>query len=142
MLRSSRHAAGLLVKAEDTGRYLVGLRSSRVDQPNTWSLIAGECDAGEMPRQAAVRELMEETGYRGPIELHRLHAEQLPGLSFTSFIGGVPAEFDPVLNSETAAFRWCSDCDWPSPLHPGMAVIIELLVNSQPHASEEVFPWI
>ena len=30
-----------------------------------WELVAGRIDAGESPRQAAVRELIEETGYRG-----------------------------------------------------------------------------
>jgi ADP-ribose pyrophosphatase len=29
-----------------------------------WELVAGRIDAGENPRQAAVRELLEETGYR------------------------------------------------------------------------------
>jgi ADP-ribose pyrophosphatase len=29
-----------------------------------WELVAGRIDAGETPRQAAVRELIEETGYR------------------------------------------------------------------------------
>ena len=29
-----------------------------------WELVAGRIDAGEKPRQAAARELMEETGYR------------------------------------------------------------------------------
>lgn len=127
MRRSSRHAAGVLVRAQDTNRYLVGFRSSRVDQPHTWSLIAGECDAGEMPREAAVRELAEEAGYHGPVELDRLCAEQFPGLSFTSFIGHVPIEFVPELDSETEAFRWCAFGDWPTPLHPGMTSILNSL---------------
>lgn len=44
-----------------------------------WELPAGKIDAGETPRAAAERELLEETGYRAREWTHLLSAETSPG---------------------------------------------------------------
>ena len=44
-----------------------------------WELPAGKLDAGEEPRAAAARELLEETGYRARRWEHLLTAETSPG---------------------------------------------------------------
>ncbi|MBE8157880.1 MAG: NUDIX hydrolase [Betaproteobacteria bacterium] len=44
-----------------------------------WELPAGKLDAGESPRAAAERELLEETGYRANLWEHLLTVETSPG---------------------------------------------------------------
>lgn len=46
-----------------------------------WELPAGIIDGDEMPQQAAMRELLEETGYRGKIDLILPAAYSSPGMS-------------------------------------------------------------
>ena len=55
--------SGVLLKAKDTGRYLILKRSDWVNEPNTWGLISGKTDGIESPIQTAQRELAEETGF-------------------------------------------------------------------------------
>ncbi len=42
-------------------------RQADVHCPNVWSFPGGKAEAGEMPLQAAVRELQEETGIKGTL---------------------------------------------------------------------------
>jgi hypothetical protein len=65
--------------------------------------------------------LAEESGYRGPIELEAL--DQNP--DFMTFVGRVPAEFEPRYNPEWKDYCWVKAGDWPQPMHPGMAVALE-----------------
>jgi ADP-ribose pyrophosphatase len=46
------------------GRILMIRQYRHAAHQYLWELVAGRIDAGENPRQAAVRELIEETGYR------------------------------------------------------------------------------
>lgn len=62
-------AAGLLVRAEDTGRVLLIQRALGDDDDSAggkWELPGGCLDEGEMPFDAAVREWKEETGLEVP----------------------------------------------------------------------------
>ena len=53
----------LLAKsANDGNHYLVGKRGPSCRNPGQWNLFGGNVDAGETPKQAARRELQEETG--------------------------------------------------------------------------------
>jgi ADP-ribose pyrophosphatase len=46
------------------GRILLIRQYRHAAHQHLWELVAGRIDAGENPREAAVRELIEETGYR------------------------------------------------------------------------------
>lgn len=78
-------------------------------------------DAG--PPYAALRELAEETGYRGNVNLERasLDVTRSPtGLVFWTFGGHVPTEFRVRLNPEHTAAGWFAVQRLPTPLHPGV----------------------
>lgn len=115
-----RRAAGVLVVAMSTGRVLMCLRSHFVTEPGVWAVPGGSVDYGETFREAAVREVHEETGYsgsmmvRGPVFVHRDH-----GLEFQTFLGFVPTQFDAAINWESTSYGWFDIARLPHPLHPG-----------------------
>jgi 8-oxo-dGTP pyrophosphatase MutT (NUDIX family) len=81
------------------------------------------------PPYAALRELEEETGYRGVVNVERasLDVTRSPsGLVYWSFGGKVPREFRPKLNAEHTDAGWFSVDALPAPLHPG---VVRLLVR-------------
>lgn len=59
--------AGRVVLIDDDDRLLL-IRSEdpSIDQPVLWLTPGGGCEPGETPREAAIRELWEETGIRAP----------------------------------------------------------------------------
>ncbi|HZU77366.1 MAG TPA: NUDIX domain-containing protein [Dehalococcoidia bacterium] len=61
----SRHAAAALLVRQD-GAVLLQLRDDKpgIAQPGRWAVPGGAGEAGETPHEIAVRELLEETGYR------------------------------------------------------------------------------
>lgn len=61
-------AAGLCVKAQDTGRVLLEQRALDPEDPNggTWEFPGGHVEPGEDPLEAAKREWLEETGAELP----------------------------------------------------------------------------
>lgn len=117
--------AGCIIRAADTGRMLVGLRSAEVDEPLTWGTWGGAVDPGEDPEMAVRREVAEETGYSGELSLLLLHTYRHPsGFIYETFMAEVPGEFEPLLCWETSAARWVEPGEWPEPLHFGLADVI------------------
>lgn len=120
------NAAGILLVAP-TGRVLLLRRSD----DGTWALPGGmvePTDAG--PPYAALRELAEETGYGGHVNLERasLDVTRSPtGLVFWTFGGHVPREFRVRLNPEHTAAGWFHASRLPAPLHPGVARLFRRL---------------
>ena len=98
--------AGVLLVAEDTGRALVALRSPHVQEPGTWGIIGGAIDGGESPVVAVRRELREELGYGGSVDLHKAFEYRRGSFRYHNFVGVVPSEFAPSLNWETSRVRW------------------------------------
>ncbi len=84
--------------AATTGRILMGLRSPLVTRPMTWAPFGGHREPGETLEETVIRELYEETRYRGPIKLKKIGSQ--------AFIGVVPDEFPPVLNWEHIGSKW------------------------------------
>lgn len=119
-------AAGILL-VEPEGRCLLLLRSD----DGTWALPGGHVEEGdETPLLAALRELGEETGYEGDVEVERatLDARRArSGFVYWTFGGHVTERFSPLLNAEHTDFGWFSTSDLPSPLHPGVKRLFERL---------------
>jgi hypothetical protein len=88
----------------------------------------GAMDSGESPEQAALRELQEETGYSGSVNLQPLWTfEHSSGFRYYNFLAVVDSEFRPRMDWETQGFEWfdLADTDtWPSPLHPGVKTLL------------------
>lgn len=119
--------AGLLFRAKDTGRVLFALRSEEVNEPGTWGVWGGAIDYKEDPLSAARRESREEAGYTGEIEFKKLYVYRKDGFTYTTFLGDVPHEFEPRLNWESSASRWCDPGEWPAPLHFGVKALLPQL---------------
>ena len=103
-----KSAVGLIIKAEDTGNILVLRRSSRVNEPGTYSItISGKIDGGENAMQALLREVEEELKYSGKIDNPKLFYEFKDNdFTFNTYITKVPEEFIPKLNWEHISCFW------------------------------------
>jgi ADP-ribose pyrophosphatase len=121
-----RQGAGCIIFAEDTGRFLLSLRSAEVLEPHTWGIWGGAVPTG-MDLQTSVRlEVLEETGYRGRIELIELceYRDVASGFRYQNYLGVVPSEFDPMLNWESDDARWFHAGSWPEPPHFGLEFLL------------------
>jgi 8-oxo-dGTP pyrophosphatase MutT (NUDIX family) len=113
--------AGCIILARDTGRICLPKRSKDVEQPHTWGTWGGAIDGREAPKAAAEREVREEAGYTGKLEIVPLYVYKHPsGFTYHNFLAIVDKEFEPELNWETSTYRWCSPTKLPSPLHFGL----------------------
>ena len=118
--------AGCVVMARSTGRMLLPLRSDEVDEPGTYGTWGGAIDPGLDPLRAALRELAQESGYRGPCEVAPLKPyDSGTGFTFHNFLVLVDDEFTPILNEETARAAWTEVDEMPEPLHFGLAALLD-----------------
>lgn len=113
-------AAGAFICAADTGRFLLGLRSQRVDSPGVWGQFGGGIEHGETREATIQRELFEEAGYEGDIFIRAMKANSTSDFTYHNHAAVVPTEFTPKLNDETDTHVWCDLGKWPEPLHPGI----------------------
>jgi 8-oxo-dGTP pyrophosphatase MutT (NUDIX family) len=122
----AKRGAGCIILARSTGRFLFPLRSQEVSEGGTWGTWGGSIDAGEEPSTTVRRELAEEAGYAGPLELRPLFTFRSAdlGISYQNYLAIVDDEFQPVLNWETSASLWTSFGRWPTPQHPGLETLL------------------
>lgn len=130
-----KHGAGVLVLAADTGRALFAQRALHVSEPASWAFWGGMLEPGETPRQAALRELNEETKYDGPIRqlsLIYVYRDQTKyDFTYYNYLLVVPAEFTPQLNWETVDAKWVELAETPYPRHYGVEKVFGDLAAMQ-----------
>jgi 8-oxo-dGTP pyrophosphatase MutT (NUDIX family) len=119
--------AGVLVYCTQTKRFLLGFRSKFVNEPNTWGTFGGKIDNDADPKSAARRELEEETGYDGNIDLQLFDVFQSGNFKFYNFLGKVEEEFKPRLDWENSDAQWFSLDEFPRNLHFGTKRLLEKL---------------
>ena len=122
-----KQAAGALIYARDTDKWLVIQRSDEVPEPGTWGTVGGACDGKEKPEETVRREIAEEVGYDGPLDLEKVYVYKDDGFRYHNHVGIVDEEFEPDCDSETADAKWVEFGDWPKPVHFGLK---ELLNNA------------
>ena len=125
--RRPASAAGAIIFAEDTGRFLLQQRANYISEGGTWNLIGGGIDPGESIEEAVFREIAEEAGHELSGKLHLLHIYKRDKFKYYSFLLPVPIEFDPVPNREAQDYRWVTLDELPSPLHYGFSEILPKL---------------
>jgi lipoyl(octanoyl) transferase len=111
-VRTSHEA--LLVVHRPGPEFLVLLRAPAGE--GYWHLVSGGVESGEEPREAALRELEEETGLALPAGFEPvplvLGYRQPSGAAWITvhpFAVAALAGWEPVLNEEHVAYRWCSE---------------------------------
>jgi 8-oxo-dGTP pyrophosphatase MutT (NUDIX family) len=119
--------AGVLVYCQNTKRFLLGLRSRFVNEPGTWGTFGGKIDNDANPKEAALRELKEETSYSGNIDLQLFDVFQSGNFKFYNFFGKVEEEFKPILDWENESAEWFSLDEFPSNLHFGTKRLLDKL---------------
>lgn len=141
----SKHkmSVGALIYARDTGNFLLGKRGPTIEDPNVWGTFGGGVDKDESIDTALRRELQEEAGYYGELDIQPLYVHHDQGTNFRYFnnLGVVPKQFVPKLDFETSEASWFKWPDHPNPLHPGVKklfsdrpsrVVIESVLSGMP----------
>lgn len=104
-------AAGILPICTVTKRILLGFRGLEANEPHTWGLFGGKLDDDEDASQlqeVALRELYEETRYRGEIKLlpAYVYKDTSHKFEYHNYIGLVNEEFKTRLNWENEKTEW------------------------------------
>ncbi|MFZ1009224.1 MAG: NUDIX domain-containing protein [Candidatus Sulfotelmatobacter sp.] len=124
-------ASGILPVCRTTGRICLAWRSQFVGQGDCWGTLGGAAMPGQSLRDSAIRELREETGYDGEIELQPVFEFAEGSLQYQNFIGSVPVEFTLSPSAEhsweTVSLAWRQLGEWrqlmraqPHSFHPGV----------------------
>jgi len=111
-------AAGIVFIA--ASKILFIKRGAGGDHPNEWAFPGGHIESGETPKQAAIRECVEEVGHEAQAVMSVTSYDN----NFTTFFSK-EAEFEPKLNNESTGYVWTTIDDLPTPLHPSVEKLIE-----------------
>lgn len=112
--------AGCIFLAKDTGNLLLAHRSESVEQPNTWGTWGGAIDSNEDPVEALKREIYEETGFNGHVDIVPLYVFKKGTFAYYNYLAIVDKEFKPKLDWENQGYIWCTLDGLPTPLHFGL----------------------
>lgn len=121
-----KSAAGCLIMARRTGRFLFSLRPEEDEDSagGNWSLWGGKAEFGETPKETAIREVFEETGYRHGDDIFHIHNMSTHTFSFDTYLMVVEDEFDPSSTPESDDFAWYAMDALPENLHWGIEEIL------------------
>lgn len=113
----------MAVVVRRAGRFLVLRRVP--ERLGYWHLVAGGVERGEAPAEAAQRELREETGLEAnvtalpvvlsysllddPPEVRARYAPGIETITVHAFLVDAPPAWEPVLDAEHDALRWCNE---------------------------------
>lgn len=117
--------AGCIIASARTKRILLPFRNAEVNEPHTWGTWGGAIDPGEDPAEAVRREIQEEAGTALSVSLTPLMVFRKGSFAYHNFLAITDNEFRPLLNWETEASRWFKFGEWPSPLHFGLAGLLQ-----------------
>jgi len=120
-----RTAAGCLILARRTGRFLFCFRSRDVPSGGTWSLWGGKPEGEETPIQTALREVQEETGLSFPGTPAHIHRLSNRSFTYDTFLLVVDDEFIPATGKEADGYAWLPIEEVPSPIHWGLEKLLE-----------------
>jgi 8-oxo-dGTP diphosphatase len=102
--------AWAVIHCTTTDTYLLGKRSSAVNNGGAWNLFGGRVDRGEAPAEALMRELAEEAGLRiKPKALRRISTirhRAADDRELHYFLLEVERELAPRLNREHSRYGW------------------------------------
>jgi len=115
-------AAGVMCVAD--GKILLMHRAEGADNGGMWAFPAGGIEAGETAREAAVREMKEETGRElgEDIDYHGGTDD------FNLFLHRCEM-FHPLLNEEHEGYVWAKPSALPEPLHPGIKETVDKYIQ-------------
>lgn len=121
---SDIRAGGAFIIAASTKRILFAKRAGDGDASGVWACLGGKIEPGESVEEAIRREIEEEAGWSGDIDLDRIYTHRDPDLIYYNHIGIVQDEFEPNLNDEHSDYAWVRFGEWPKPLHPGIEEVL------------------
>lgn len=106
MSRKETRFAGVLIKASDTNRYFLMLRSTKALHPLTWGLISGGINDGEDILDGLKREIHEECSIDvNSINFELIKEEDVRDGTFYYYQGLTDSEFIPKLDFENLDFN-------------------------------------
>lgn len=123
----SKSSVGVLIRAQDTGNFLL-LKRAGDPYKDHWSMLSGGMESGEDRLEALKREVEEEIG----VSDSRISYEYVSnsksvgsGSPFYYYKGNVKKEFKPTLDHENSDYKWVAPNDLPSKMFPKTADKIE-----------------
>lgn len=133
-------AAGALIHAKEENTWLFILRGEYVDHPFTWGLPGGRGSYSEKYIETAIRETKEEIGFDltdCPAKLIYIHKTDWPLTVYKTFAFQVEKQFKPILDWESADYKWCPLDQLPEPMHWG----VEAMLNND-LSGEILHKWL
>lgn len=106
-----KYGAGCLLYSKSSKKFMVGLRSEDVLEPNTWSTFGGAVDGDSSLIDTVRNELYEEIGILDDMIIDMIPIFVYNGkhdFKYHNFIAIVDEEFTPNLNWENSDYMWLS----------------------------------